>query len=106
MATSDNPRTQAQGFSARALGYGDRMVPAEMIERAGRILADAAVSPVKVLVFGSHARGEAADGSDLDFLVIEREVANRAAEMVRLRDALPALGVPVDVIVVTEAQAD
>jgi hypothetical protein len=39
-------------------------------------------------------------------LVIEREVANRAAEMVRLRDALPALGVPVDVIVVTEAQAD
>jgi predicted nucleotidyltransferase len=82
------------------------MVPADLIERAGRILADAAASPAKVLVFGSHARGEAKDGSDLDFLVIEREVANRAQEMVRLRDALPALGVPVDVIVVTEAQAD
>jgi uncharacterized protein len=82
------------------------MVPADLIERAGRILADAAASPAKVLVFGSHARGDANEGSDLDFLVIEREVANRAHEMVRLRDALPALGVPVDVIVVTEAQAD
>lgn len=45
------------------------------------------------------------DGSDLDFLVIERDVENRAVEMVRLRDALPALEVPVDVIVVSEDHA-
>jgi hypothetical protein len=37
--------------------------------------------------------------------VIESEVGNRAAEMVRLRDALPALDVPVDVIVVSEEYA-
>jgi hypothetical protein len=43
------------------------------------------------------------DGSDLDFLVIERDVANRAVEMARLRNALPPLEVPVDVIVVSEA---
>lgn len=38
--------------------------------------------------------------------LVEREVSNRADEMVRLRDALPALGVPVDVIVVSEARAN
>jgi uncharacterized protein len=81
------------------------MVNAELIERAGRILAETAESPARVIVFGSHARGDASDGSDLDFLVIERDVANRAVEMVRLRDALPPLDVPVDVIVVTEAHA-
>jgi hypothetical protein len=39
------------------------------------------------------------------FRVIERDVANRVDEMVRLRDALPPLGVPVDVIVLSEDQA-
>ena len=81
------------------------MVNDELIERAGRILADAAESPARVIVFGSHARGDARDGSDLDFLVIEHQVSNRAVEMVRLRDALPALEVPVDVIVVSEEHA-
>jgi predicted nucleotidyltransferase len=81
------------------------MVSAELIERAARILAETAESPARVIVFGSHARGDASDGSDLDFLVIERNVANRAIEMVRLRDALLPLDVPVDVIVVTEEYA-
>jgi predicted nucleotidyltransferase len=81
------------------------MVNAELIGRAGRILADAAQSHARVIVFGSHARGDAGAGSDLDFLVIERDVPNRAVEMVRLRDALPPLEVPVDVIVVSEAHA-
>jgi predicted nucleotidyltransferase len=85
------------------LGYRSGMVSADLIGRAGRILADAAGSPARVIVFGSHARGDARDGSDLDFLVIERDVANRAVEMARLRDALPPLEVPVDVIVVSEA---
>ncbi|MHB8690030.1 MAG: nucleotidyltransferase domain-containing protein [Solirubrobacteraceae bacterium] len=93
------------GPRVRRLGYRWGMVNDELIERAGRILADAAESPARVIVFGSHARGDARDGSDLDFLVIERDVSNRAVEMVRLRDALPALEVPVDVIVVSEEHA-
>lgn len=85
------------------LGYRSGMVTVDLIGRAGRILADAAQSPAGVIVFGSHARGDAREGSDLDFLVIERDVVNRAVEMARLRNALPPLGVPVDVIVVSEA---
>jgi uncharacterized protein len=77
----------------------------EMIERAGRALIDAASAPAKVILFGSHARGDANEGSDLDFLVIEREVEDRVAEEVKLRGALRGFGAPVDVIVMDEALA-
>jgi uncharacterized protein len=75
----------------------------EMIERAGRALIDAASAPAKVILFGSRARGDADEGSDFDFLVIEHKVDDRLAEAVRLRRALRGFGVPVDVIVMDEA---
>ena len=82
-------------------------VPAEaMIERAGRALIDAVPAPAKVILFGSHARGEATDGSDFDFLVIEETVPDRLAEAVRLRDALGDFNAPVDVIVMDAALAE
>ena len=77
----------------------------ELIERVGRALLEAAASPARVILFGSHARGDARDGSDFDFLVIESDVNDRAAESVRLRRALRGFGVPVDVIVIDEALA-
>jgi predicted nucleotidyltransferase len=76
------------------------------IERAARILAETAGSPVRVILFGSHARDDARAGSDLDFLVIEPEVADRHAEMVRLRAALYELRRPIDVLVYSEAQVE
>jgi predicted nucleotidyltransferase len=75
----------------------------ELIERAGRALIDAAPAPAKVILFGSRARGDANEGSDFDFLVIEREVENRLTEEVRLRRVLRGFGAPVDVIVMDEA---
>jgi predicted nucleotidyltransferase len=77
-----------------------------MIERAGRALIDAAPAPAKVILFGSHARGDADDGSDFDFLVIEETVPDRLAEAVRLRDALGDFNAPVDVIVMDAALAE
>ncbi len=56
-----------------------------------------------MILFGSHARGDADEGSDFDFLVIEREVENRLTEEVRLRRVLRGFGAPVDVIVMDEA---
>ena len=46
---------------------------AAVVER----LAQAA-QPERILLFGSHARGEAREESDLDLLVIETEVPDRA----------------------------
>jgi predicted nucleotidyltransferase len=73
-----------------------------MIVQAARTLADEAAAPAQVFLFGSHARGEATVDSDLDFLVVERGTEPTAEEWVRLRDALPPLGVPVDVIVMSD----
>lgn len=95
----DRPRA---GEPRRRVGYRLDVLSVEVIEQAGRILADAAAAPARVFVFGSHARGDAGRDSDLDFLVVERGVQPSAEEMVRLRDALPPLGVPVDVIVMSD----
>jgi uncharacterized protein len=81
------------------------MISDAAIVDAGRRLAGAAQSPARVLLFGSRARGDARDDSDLDFLVIEERVENKLWEMARLRDALPPLDVPVDVVVVSEEEA-
>jgi predicted nucleotidyltransferase len=58
-----------------------------------------------VILFGSHARGDAGRDSDLDFLVIQRDVGDRVEESIRLRSSLRGLGVPVDVIVMDEELA-
>ena len=81
------------------------MPDAPIVERAGQLLAAAAQSPARVILFGSGARGDAGSGSDLDFLVIERSVEDRIGEAVRLRRALGDIGVPVDIIVLDEALA-
>jgi predicted nucleotidyltransferase len=69
-------------------------------------LTRAAPSAEQIVVFGSHARAQANPDSDLDLLVIEPTVENRAREMVRLRRALRSLRVPVDVLVYSRAEVD
>ncbi len=76
------------------------MTDETLIAEAGRRLADAAPN-ARVILFGSRARGEAKPDSDLDLLVIEPQLSGRRAEFVRLREALGAIGVPVDLIVVS-----
>lgn len=82
------------------------MLDDDAILEAGRILARHAASPARVLLFGSRARGEARPDSDLDFLVVEERVESKLDEMVRLRDALASMDVPVDIIVVSREEAD
>jgi uncharacterized protein len=74
------------------------MVTPEQINAAIRVLAEAA-RPVRIILFGSHARGDAREDSDIDLLVIERQVEDRAREMVRLRRLLRPLRVPADILV-------
>lgn len=74
------------------------MVTREKIEAAVRILSEAA-HPARIVLFGSYARGDAGADSDLDFLVIEPLVEDRAREMVRLRRLLRPLRIPADILV-------
>ena len=72
---------------------------------ADRLLATAPPGS-RVILFGSHARARAGPASDVDFLVVEPEVADCAGEAVRLRAALRPTAIPIDVIVASEATFD
>lgn len=78
------------------------MVPYSKIQDAVRILAEVA-HPEKIVLFGSYARGEPSQDSDVDLLVIVREPVNKAQEMVRLRRVLRPLRIPVDLLVCSVA---
>ena len=72
----------------------------ETIKRLTELLIEAA-KPNRIIMFGSQARGEAGDDSDLDVMVVEETVSDRAAEMVRLNRLLRYLDVSVDLLVVS-----
>jgi len=82
------------------------LIDSATLADAVRNLAEAAPQAEQIVLFGSHANGTADEGSDLDFLVIEPEVENRAREMVRLRRVLRALRVPVDILVYSRAEVE
>ena len=81
------------------------MIDFDLIDEAGRRLA-AAAPGARVILFGSHARGEAGPDSDVDLLVVEPRVDDRFAEIVRLQRVLAPLRLPADVVVVSSRHVD
>jgi predicted nucleotidyltransferase len=63
-------------------------------------------TPCKVILFGSYARNEATQDSDLDLLVIKPSLTNKGREMVRLRHAIGHIGVGVDVLVYSQQEVE
>ncbi len=57
--------------------------------------------PLRILVFGSYARGQAQPGSDLDLLVVLPAVENKREAAIAMRRVLADLPVPKDVVVTT-----
>lgn len=82
------------------------MVSDREIIEAGWTLAATARSPATVILFGSHARGEAGPDSDVDFLVVEDHLADQIQEYVRLRKAIIGLESAVDILVVSREHAE
>ena len=76
------------------------MIAEDVIDEAGRRLA-AAAPGARVILFGSHARGEAGPDSDVDLLVVEPHVDDQFAEIVRLQRVLAPLRLPADVVVLS-----
>lgn len=72
----------------------DDQTIAEAVRRLHKAAPDASI-----ILFGSYARGDQHAESDLDFLVIEPDMQSRHEEMVRLRDVLRSMHIPVDVVV-------
>jgi predicted nucleotidyltransferase len=82
------------------------VVTEEAIAEATRRLVQALRPPAKVILFGSSARPDAVVRRDLDLLVIQAKVPSRQAEQLRLRRALRGLGIPIDLIVVSERDVE
>lgn len=84
---------------------GSRPIDEKTINEAVELVRRAAPGAT-IIVFGSAARGEVNENSDLDVLVIEPEVKDRLGEMVRLRHVLRPLGIPVDLLVYSQKAFD
>ncbi len=63
-------------------------------------------NPEKIILFGSHARGNTHPDSDVDLLIIIPKIKKIRAESVRVRRALRGLLIPIDVIVSTPEQIE
>lgn len=64
----------------------------------------AAAQPSRVILFGSHARGDATPDSDIDLMVIKPRLHDRGEEMLRLYAAVGATETGVDVLLYSEAE--
>ncbi|MBI5875311.1 MAG: nucleotidyltransferase domain-containing protein [Deltaproteobacteria bacterium] len=67
-----------------------------------------AVNPFKIILFGSHARGNAAPGSDLDFLIIEEypfdPSRSRRKEIGDIHRLLKHVRMPMDILVYSKQE--
>ena len=74
----------------------------EMIEEIVRRVTSA-VQPLRVILFGSAARGEMGAESDVDLLIVVPDGTRRRDASRRAFRALTGIGIAKDVIVVTES---
>jgi predicted nucleotidyltransferase len=57
--------------------------------------------PIRIILFGSYARGDATSDSDIDLLIVLPHVANKRTAAIEIRRALADLPVSKDIIVTT-----
>jgi predicted nucleotidyltransferase len=76
------------------------MIPRSTIDAMARRIVER-FAPQRIVLFGSHARGEASADSDVDFLVVMPLRGTRLATAVEIRKALRGFGVPKDIVVLT-----
>jgi predicted nucleotidyltransferase len=75
----------------------------EVIDEAARRIVDEA-HPLRVVVFGSAARGVTGPNSDLDLLVVMSDGTDRLETAYRLHRSLRGLGCAADIVVVSESE--
>jgi len=75
----------------------DKAVADEIVSRV-----TAVVPATRIIVFGSAATGQMTPDSDIDLLILERDVTDLRAERLRVRMALRGIDYPFDIILMTE----
>ncbi len=72
----------------------------QIVDRLVQIVV-ASVRPLRIILFGSAARGEMGPDSDLDVLVVMPPGTHRRKTAQRLYRQIVGLGVPFDIVVAT-----
>lgn len=68
----------------------------EIVRRITRVS-----QPDRVILFGSAARGEMSRDSDIDLLILEKEIRDERQEWMQIREALRGLGCGIDLFLMT-----
>jgi predicted nucleotidyltransferase len=70
-------------------------------KRSGRWCAGswAKFHPEKIILFGSHARGDAGPDSDVDLLIVMPYLGSRREKQIEIRLALKGIRIPKDIVV-------
>ena len=63
----------------------------------------ACAQPEKIILFGSHARGDARSDSDVDLLVVMPDGVDRRSSVIAMRVAVADMPLPKDILVTTPA---
>jgi len=83
-------------------------VSEDLLQQMAEVIVNE-VAPERIIVFGSHARGDARPDSDVDLLVIEQEPfgqhRSRRREAALLWRALAHIPIPKDIVVYSEDEA-
>ncbi len=77
----------------------DRMLCTVIDKLVGDIVKS--VNPLQIILFGSAARGDAGEHSDIDLLVVMPEGVHRRRTAQKLYREITGLGVPFDIVVAT-----
>jgi predicted nucleotidyltransferase len=88
----------ASDESGSIQGRPDERLLGEVVKRTV-----AAADPVRILLFGSAARGAMGPDSDLDLLVVVRDGAHRRRTAQAIYKSLRGIGFAKDVVVATES---
>lgn len=81
------------------------MISEKILQEAARRLAEG-FHPQKIILFGSQARGNADEHSDVDLLVVSPFQGSRRALMVAMDRALRGLGFARDILLLTPDEFD
>ena len=80
------------------------MISTQQLQAVADRIVERASSSARVILFGSYARGDASEDSDVDLLVVETELRDKAAEYLQLKSSVGRIGVGVDLIVMSDQE--
>lgn len=78
------------------MGVWERTIASEMHQELKKLYGDRLV---RLVLFGSHARGDATPGSDIDILVVLRGEVSSGEEIARTGPIAAALSLQRDVVI-------